>query len=140
MSRQKVGMQWRKHIVAVQKCTFIVDCAGSRFQYCLLKFWRKLYIKLQQFITDSYSIQIIHILVHWNPLENGEKTIIIFFILIIVSSVNQLIVTVLGKLPYYVPFATPLLLDTESTTIQKFPRARSHGQGHGVTCVSPSEV
>jgi hypothetical protein len=31
MSRQKVGMQWRKHTVAVQKCTPIVDHAGSQF-------------------------------------------------------------------------------------------------------------
>jgi hypothetical protein len=30
-------------------------------------------LKLQKFITYSYNIQIIHILVRWNPLENGEK-------------------------------------------------------------------
>jgi hypothetical protein len=34
----------------------------------------KLYFKLQKFITYSYSLQIIHILMCWNPLENGEKT------------------------------------------------------------------
>jgi hypothetical protein len=36
-------------------------------------------LKLQKFITYSYNIQIIHILVHWNPPENGEKTHKIFF-------------------------------------------------------------
>jgi hypothetical protein len=29
-------------------------------------------LKLQKFITCSYNIQIIHILVHWNLLENGN--------------------------------------------------------------------
>jgi hypothetical protein len=36
-------------------------------------------LKLQKFITYSYNIQIMHILVRWNPLENGEKTPKIFF-------------------------------------------------------------
>jgi hypothetical protein len=36
-------------------------------------------IETSNFITYSYNIQIIHILVHWNPLENGEKTDKIFF-------------------------------------------------------------
>jgi hypothetical protein len=31
-------------------------------------------LKLQNLITYSYDIQIIHILVHWNLLENGDKT------------------------------------------------------------------
>jgi hypothetical protein len=38
MSRQKVGMQWRKCIVAILKCTFVVDNIGSWFWYCLLTF------------------------------------------------------------------------------------------------------
>jgi hypothetical protein len=29
--------------------------------------------KLKNFITYSYIIQIMHILVCWNPLENGDK-------------------------------------------------------------------
>jgi hypothetical protein len=36
-------------------------------------------LKLQKFITYSYNIQIMHILVRWNPPENGEKTHKIFF-------------------------------------------------------------
>jgi hypothetical protein len=40
-------------------------------------------------LTYSYNIQIIHILVHWNPVENGERTHIFFVILIIVSSVSS---------------------------------------------------
>jgi hypothetical protein len=46
-------------------------------------------LKLQKFITYLYNIQIIHILVRWNPLENGDKTYIIFFILIIVTSISS---------------------------------------------------
>jgi hypothetical protein len=34
---------------------------------------------LKKFITYSYSIQIIHFLMHWNPLENGEKAHKSFF-------------------------------------------------------------
>jgi hypothetical protein len=49
----------------------------------------KLYLKLQKFITYSYDIQIIHILVRWNPLEDGEKTHNFFVILIIVDSVTS---------------------------------------------------
>jgi hypothetical protein len=52
-------------------------------------FLGKLYFKLQKFITYSYNIQILHILVRWNPLENGEKTHNFFVILIIVSSVSS---------------------------------------------------
>jgi hypothetical protein len=60
--------------VAIQKCTTVVDHVGSQFKYYLLTFLEKLYFKLQKFITYSYNIQIIHVLVHWNPVENGEKT------------------------------------------------------------------
>jgi hypothetical protein len=35
------------------------------------RFWEA---KLQKFITYSYNIQITHILVCWNPLENGDET------------------------------------------------------------------
>jgi hypothetical protein len=66
-SRQRVGLQSRKHTVAVQKCKAALDHAGSRF-------FGKFYFKLQKFITYLYGIQIIHNLLHWNPLENGEKT------------------------------------------------------------------
>jgi hypothetical protein len=40
------------------------------YSHCL----GKLYLKLQKFITYSYSVQIIHILLHLNPLKNGDKT------------------------------------------------------------------
>jgi hypothetical protein len=30
-------------------------------------------IETSKFIAYSYNIQIIHILVHWNPLENEDK-------------------------------------------------------------------
>jgi hypothetical protein len=36
-------------------------------------------LKLQKFITYSYNIQIMHILVCWNYPENGEKIHKIFF-------------------------------------------------------------
>jgi hypothetical protein len=31
VSRQKVGLQWRKHTIAIQKCTPAIDHARSRF-------------------------------------------------------------------------------------------------------------
>jgi hypothetical protein len=31
-------------------------------------------IELQKFMTYSYKIEIIYILVRWNPLENGDRT------------------------------------------------------------------
>jgi hypothetical protein len=46
-------------------------------------------IKLQKFITYSYNIQIIHILVRWNPLENGNKIHKKFITLIIVNSASS---------------------------------------------------
>jgi hypothetical protein len=60
--------------VVVHKYTPAIDHAGRRFWYCLLTFLGKLYFKLQKIITYSYNIQIIHILMRWNPLQNGEKT------------------------------------------------------------------
>jgi hypothetical protein len=36
-------------------------------------FWEVI-IETSKFITYSYNIQIIHILVYWNPLENGNLT------------------------------------------------------------------
>jgi hypothetical protein len=56
-------------------------------------------LKLQKFITYSYNIQIIHILVRWNPLENGEKIHKTFFHFNNSNYYQQLIVMVLGKLP-----------------------------------------
>jgi hypothetical protein len=44
---------------------------------------------IQKFITYSYSIQIIHILVHWNPVKNREEIHNFFVILIIVISVSN---------------------------------------------------
>jgi hypothetical protein len=43
-------------------------------------------LQTSKFITYSYIIQIIHILVRWNPIENGEKTHNFFINLIITSS------------------------------------------------------
>jgi hypothetical protein len=37
------------------------------------RFLGKLYFKLQNFKTCSYNIQIIHILMRWNHVENEEK-------------------------------------------------------------------
>jgi hypothetical protein len=63
-------------------------------------FLGKLYFKLQKFITYSYNIQIIHILMCWNPLENGEKTHNFFGHFDNSKQSQQLILTILGKLPY----------------------------------------
>jgi hypothetical protein len=35
-------------------------------------FWEAIF-QTSKFITYSFNIQTIHILVHWNPLENREK-------------------------------------------------------------------
>jgi hypothetical protein len=88
VSRQKIGIQWRKYTIVVQKSILVVDHAELQFWYYLLTFLGKLYFKLQKFITYSYNIQIIYILMLWNPLENWEKTHNFFVILIIVSSVS----------------------------------------------------
>jgi hypothetical protein len=42
MSKEKVGMQWRKHIVAIQKCIAAVDHVESQFKCSLLTFFEKL--------------------------------------------------------------------------------------------------
>jgi hypothetical protein len=72
-------MQWRNRTVAILKCIATIEIAGPQSWYCLLMLLGKLQLKLQKFITYSYNIQIIHILVRWNPPENGEKTHEIFF-------------------------------------------------------------
>jgi hypothetical protein len=76
MSRQKVGT------VAVQKCTPTVDHEGSRWITVSILpthvYLGKLYLKLQKFMTCSYSIQIIHVSMHWNFLENGDETYKLF--------------------------------------------------------------
>jgi hypothetical protein len=40
-------------------------------------------------IHNLFNIQIIYILVCWNPLENGDKIHNLFFILIIISSISN---------------------------------------------------
>jgi hypothetical protein len=46
-------------------------------------------IQNSKLITYSYNIQIIHILVRWNPPENGKKIHKIFFTLIIVTNISN---------------------------------------------------
>ena len=40
MSRKKVGLQWRKRTIVVQKCTTIVDHAGSALVLPTHVFWK----------------------------------------------------------------------------------------------------
>jgi hypothetical protein len=46
-------------------------------------------MKTSKIITYLYNIQTIHVLMHWNPLENGNKTHKKIVIFIIVNSVNS---------------------------------------------------
>jgi hypothetical protein len=59
------------------------------FSSAYSRFWRSYTLKLQKFITYSYNIQIIHILLRWNPIENGKKTHNFFIILTVLSSASS---------------------------------------------------
>jgi hypothetical protein len=72
----------------MQKYTACVDYVGSHFWRYLLTLLEKLRLKLQKFLIYSHNSRIIHILVYWNPLENGAKTTIFLVILITVNSVS----------------------------------------------------
>jgi hypothetical protein len=52
----------------VQKCTTTVDHTFGEAHSC---FWRAINKASKNY---SYDIQIIHILVSWNPLKNGDHT------------------------------------------------------------------
>jgi hypothetical protein len=87
VSPLKIVPQW-------SKSTTTVDHTFEEAYSCFLEnyscFLEKNIRKLQKLITYSYGIQIIHNLVPWNPLENGDKTHkFVFPILIIVNSVRS---------------------------------------------------
>jgi hypothetical protein len=58
MSKQKVGLQWRKRIVAIQKCTTTIDYVASAYS----RFWEvvietsKIHNLFIQYPNNTYFI------------------------------------------------------------------------------------
>jgi hypothetical protein len=63
----------KKHCSSLEMYNCHRSCWITIFILPIYIFGEVIFKLQKKFITYSYNIQIIHILVHWNLLENGDK-------------------------------------------------------------------